>query len=43
MKVKLKKINYKKGIMVDKYDTSKLNNVNTYERFKYQMSEKSEE
>lgn len=26
--------------MVDKYDTAKLNNMNTCERFKYQMLEK---
>ncbi|VVC24729.1 Hypothetical protein CINCED_3A009682 [Cinara cedri] len=40
MKVKIKKVTRKKGILVDKYDTAKLNNVNTCERFKYQMSEK---
>ncbi|XP_025421560.1 uncharacterized protein LOC112691510 [Sipha flava] len=40
MKVKIKKVTRKKGTVVDKYDTAKLNNVNTCERFKYLMSEK---
>lgn len=40
MNVKTKKLTHKKGIMVEKYDTNKLNNVNTYERFKHQMLEK---
>lgn len=37
MKVKIKKFTHKKGIVVDKYDTTKLNNINTCERFKYQV------
>ncbi|KAL4084333.1 hypothetical protein QTP88_028157 [Uroleucon formosanum] len=40
MKVKIKKVTRKKRIVVDKYDTAKLNNMNTCERFKYQMYEK---
>ncbi|XP_027849768.1 uncharacterized protein LOC114129281 [Aphis gossypii] len=40
MKVKIKKVTRNKGIVVDKYDTAKLNNMNTCERFKYQMYEK---
>lgn len=40
MKVKIKKVTHKKGIVVDKYDTAKLNNTNTCERFKYRKSEK---
>ncbi|XP_008181820.1 uncharacterized protein LOC103309055 [Acyrthosiphon pisum] len=40
MKVKIKKVTRNKGIVVDKYDTAKLNNMNTGERFKYQMYEK---
>jgi exonuclease III len=40
MKVKIKKVTRKKGTVVDKYDTAKLNNVNTCERFNYLMSEK---
>lgn len=39
MKVKMKKITKKKRIVVDKYNTAKLNNRNTRERFKYQMAE----
>lgn len=39
MNVKMKKITKKKGIVVDKYNTAKLNNRNTRERFKYQMAE----
>lgn len=40
MKVKIKKFISRKGIVVDTYDTAKLNNISTLERFKYQMSEK---
>ncbi|XP_025406267.1 craniofacial development protein 2-like [Sipha flava] len=40
IKVKIKKVTRKKGTVVDKYDTAKLNNVNTRKRFKYLMSEK---
>jgi hypothetical protein len=40
MKAKIKKVTRKKETVVDKYDTAKLNNVNTSEKFKYLMSEK---
>lgn len=35
LKVKIKKVTHKKRIAVDKYDTDRLNNVNTCGRFKH--------
>jgi len=40
IKIKNKKGYSQKKTTVEKYDTDKLNNVNTYERFKHQMLEK---
>jgi exonuclease III len=40
IKIKIKKVTHKKATTVEKYDTDILNNVNTCERFKHQMSEK---
>lgn len=36
----MKKLTHKKGTRIDKYDTAKLNNINIYQKFKLQMSEK---